>query len=116
MALGAGLVYAVSLYGLRRSQRQAWQWRFSLNCSSEVCPAFEAFGKKGPLLETAPLGLAPKLKAGGDDARDEHGIVRKGLRWLGNSRAQVVPYLCWVGVAAYTSWVADSWAVSMLHS
>ncbi|CAE7429948.1 unnamed protein product [Symbiodinium sp. CCMP2592] len=61
VALGAGLVYAVSLYGLRRSQLQA-------------------FGKKGPLLETAPLGL-------------------------------VVPYLCWVGVAAYTSWVADSWAV-----
>ncbi|CAE7526188.1 ADL1 [Symbiodinium natans] len=61
VALGAGFVYAVSLYGHRRSQLQA-------------------FGKKGPLLETAPLGI-------------------------------VVPYFCWVGVGAYTSWVADSWAV-----
>jgi len=38
VALGIGFVFAVSLYGVRRSQ-------------------YQALGKKGPLLETAPLNL-----------------------------------------------------------
>ena len=33
VALGAGLVYAVSLYGLRRSQLQAWH-----ETTQELCP------------------------------------------------------------------------------
>jgi len=61
VALGLGFVFTISFLAFRKSKLQA-------------------VGKKGPLLETAPIFL-------------------------------VLAYLCWLGVAAYTSWVVDSWAV-----
>lgn len=61
VALGMGFVFTLSFFAFRKSKCQA-------------------VGKKGPLLETAPLFL-------------------------------VLAYAGWLAVAAYTSWVVDSWAV-----
>eukprot|EP00931_Biecheleriopsis_adriatica_P056631 TRINITY_DN33564_c0_g1_i1.p1 TRINITY_DN33564_c0_g1~~TRINITY_DN33564_c0_g1_i1.p1 ORF type:complete len:1809 (+),score=334.40 TRINITY_DN33564_c0_g1_i1:35-5461(+) len=63
IALCGAFVYGVSLIAFRKAQN-------------------DSFGKKGPLLETAPLPLA-------------------------------LAFLCWIGASVYTSWVVDSWSVSV---